>query len=684
MLIKKYGARFNKGLKIINLRDILLLSFFAFIVFAQAFGALDAELGTRWKSTRTLFSVHSSLAKMDKSLRVGLQCYAEKYALLLLLVYSELFSIQIGPVQTALRLADSKFIYNSTMTIHQSPDMIRYMAKYINNTIIMLTDSIRLFRNNELLKDLPENLRDKVLKERLVYTIYNGTKSQVFSKQRISAVSFMGVFRSGLVYLLSNYVAILPLMNSKVPPLGLFRFIFALDLEAIIGPHFSIMRNSWDGSLENHNSTLHIVRDLMVSGENTSLFRNSYIYMSVTLFLVLLCLVLMLSMSFRIRAKLSSILAQYNNLRRDEIAIQQVAAQQKLAFYDQFKLHEARLMVNYTKTAYNFVVVNSAGAIPAKKESAKNRVTPPKIQKRSVAFGSIFGHSCMMLLLIVILTYYLVMVFNNLSSYGSLFKMISLYTGAVQATTNAYNYHMAVSMHLMFGDFVPISRMPASKYVAAKIGDSKPLHELISYLIDNRNLFSTLFNQQKDRQIESLVFSDSCNYLNKSRVFFKEEQSLCLSTTYASKGLLSFFYKLLDYYADIQAKLKQDTTFIPLTENTWASFPLRTYCYEHERYTMSVLSNVFYESLIETIMSAGDATIQASFDQLYFNLIYLNRLVPALMFYAFVVIYLLTMITSIRKDMQVCSETLFNMLPEIIVQNKLILRIFDETYSLKY
>ena len=107
MMIKKYGLGFNKGLKIINLRDILLLSFYLVAVVFWAFQSLDLEHYALWKTSKILFSVYSKISRMDIEFRGGMNAYVERCLLANTLLFTEAWGDSLDTADIQYRTAIS-------------------------------------------------------------------------------------------------------------------------------------------------------------------------------------------------------------------------------------------------------------------------------------------------------------------------------------------------------------------------------------------------------------------------------------------------------------------------------------------------------------------------------------------------------------------------------------------------
>ena len=145
MLIKKYGARFNKGLKIINLRDILLLSFYLVAVVYAAFQTLDSEYLGLWNTTATLFDVYSDISTVDLQFRGGLQLYIERILLSNTLLYSEVWADRLTPAQQAYRLNLSIYTYDRILTVYLLliySCFARIVSRHKNSTFLKPSMSI--------------------------------------------------------------------------------------------------------------------------------------------------------------------------------------------------------------------------------------------------------------------------------------------------------------------------------------------------------------------------------------------------------------------------------------------------------------------------------------------------------------------------------------------------------------
>ena len=688
MLIKKYGARFNKGLKIINLRDILLLSFYLVAVVFTAFQLLDSEFYQLWKITRTLFSVYSSLSRMDLQLRGGLQVYTDRFVLANTLMYSETYSDILTPAQQAQRLLESQKAYDCTILLLNSSKVFTFLIQDVGTKKTDLGKAITNFQMNELLVDLPDKLREIVLKTRLLNRIYIGSSRQTRAEIFISGITFLGVFKVTLETFEKNLLTLQPTLALKRPPYNALLSDLKINFAEPSDTRFGTLRNTWRESLDFHNSTLITLKNLVIQEQPQETSKMLLIYNLIFLFLYLVFIGGAIYLSREIKWWLFDLLSQYKNLRKEEVGMHKLILSHRLWFFQKFRLDEPMMINNYVKVNFSSQNHDTVKILKSdKSETGKKLPHQTKRVLNKMRFNIVFKSTATMLtatfLSVSLVCYFIsVLVLNN-KSFDTAHELMLFYTGTYEKLSESYHFYLCHSMFLAFGNFIRISGILPSIYIK-DFAETTPMLKMIQHFVNQRSNLLEFFGSERGESIDTMIFTNICSELDKTKITYESDYRICTGNSYASKGLVQFMYNQREMLEEIRNLVFSNQDFVKNSESDWLIFPFSDYMYTPSKMSFRMASKIVFETVFENILPAGEVSINKELEKLENSIYYLNRLTPPILISIFALFYLFVILKTLIDDLKMCAESLFNMLPEIMVQNKIIYRKFNETYSVKY
>ena len=685
MLIKKYGARFNKGLKIINLRDILLLSFYLVAVVFTAFQLLDAEYFNLWKTSRTLFSVYGMMSRMDLHFRGAIQVFFERFMLSNSLMYSELWSDRLSPQEASFRLKESQTTYDNTVIVLGSNRIYTYLINDISLKKLDLANAITDFQMNEYLADMSEDLRDKVLKTRLKIKTFDSITNKPVSEERVSGITFLGTFKVALEIFERNLRVLQPFLTQRRPPYNAPKDVLKEEFLDFIPTRFAILRNSFSGSLDFHTETLKTIKDLMVITQPKKTSTMILIYDGLFFFLYLLFLAASYYLFNEIKLWLFDLLSQYKNLRKEEALIHKILLSHRVWFIQKYRLDEPMMINNYMKVTYSPVNHEAVQLLQANKDQASQH-NPKRVNKirHNIIFRSFITMWLMTVLSFSLAIYYMVIQFKNNGSFSTGHERIVFYTDTYQNMADAYHYYLVHIMYLSVGNYIQVSGQDPGPYVVEMQLRRPPTRSLIKYFIDQRFRLQEFFGGEEGREIDKMLFDNSCNFLDQSRSTYVADLRICNLNAYATKGYVSFLYHTRDMLQEIRDLMPEYPDFIAQSESEWLLFPINSYIYDPPKFSFRITSRIITQAVFDKILSAGEQAITRELDKLESLIRVLNRIIPPIVIVLYVIAFAVSALYNLKKDLRMCAESLFNMLPEIMVQNKTIYKKFNETYSMKY
>jgi hypothetical protein len=331
------------------------------------------------------------------------------------------------------------------------------------------------------------------------------------------------------------------------------------------------------------------------------------------------------------------------------------------------------------------ITVFSSPEQPSAKQPAKPSAAQrsnPRL-KGKVRFRIFFVMACSSIILILLMSYVFLVVTSSRGLFARVVNILRLYIDIYESFSESYNYYMAEALFFYFGNFISIQGHLTSDFVRAKQAKS-PLRRLSSLIVEKRDDLKTIFDQKKSGGIDEFLFSHACKHIDPEVSYFARKQKLCSESQFAAKGFVSFLNSLQDFILELTSASDSQVHLLPRSLNEWWLFSTRTFLYESPRYKQLILNDLMFDTFFSELLSAGESALVQAFREAQQSIVYVNRASSIVVLVVVTCSFYLALYLSITHDQRICSETLFNMLPEIIVQNKLILRIFDETYSLKY
>ena len=692
LLIKKYGLGFNKGLKIINLRDILLLSFYLVAVVFWSFETLDIEHQALWTSTNILFSIYSTLSWMDLEFRGGIQVYVERFFLTNTLLYSQVWANRLTATEQAYRLNISKYADANCKTVLLNDDIFDFLYSEVRAKKFSLGKAITDFQSNEKLAGLSGNLREIVLKSRLTVKTFDRSTPDVLSTEKVSPVTFLGIFKVSLELFQQNLESLQSDIKNKAPPYALSTDYLLDNFGNPAIDRFSTLRNSWSGSLDYHRETLATLKTLFITVQPNETSKRISIYQGIFSFLYLIFVAGGLYLASTTNEWLVDLLVQYKNLRKEEVKLHNLILTHRHSFLQKYKYDEIMMVGNYMKTSYTnldaYAISNfeSSREVRVKtKNLSRNTRTLNRANKitNDISLRSIKTMRVVVLSTIALVILYIAVFLTNRSSFIKTNDKMSFYTNAYEVVTSAYHFYLSHSMYVLFGNFIYISgRRPSTE-----IGESQnslPMISLIQFMTNERSNLQEFFGGQDGNNIDELLFENICDKISKTKEGYSTDYYVCKQNRYASKGFLSFMYHQRDMLGEIRKLVGDDKDFLNRSEREWLLFPFQEFLYDIPIISFRLTSKIVFETVYYTLLPAGERAIDRILSTLEQRIYILSRVVPIIANIVFLAFFILLVFGTLIRDLHLASETLFNMLPEIMIGNKLIIRKFNETYAIKY
>ena len=690
MLIKKYGARFNKGLKIINLRDILLLSFYLVAVSVCGFELVDREFSSLLAETGNLFSFYSHLSKIDYEFRGGLQVYIERFFVFGVGLYTEAWPEKVSPQLLSQRLVESRRAMQAFQVRLKSRDIFAYFITEIEQTEKALLSAVTAYRTSRSLARLQSKTLQEIIRRRFKIVRYDPASLQPVSEQQMSNTLYMNIFISLLDDFKTGLQLVRPFCLDRAPPFGLqVQFLkekFARPSES----RFEVIRNSFNGLLDNQNKTLFSIRQVLVSevpaaAKARLFFGQASFTAAFAIFVAAACW-----LSWRSGHRLYDLLTCYRHLRPEEIAATRSAMSDRLACFSRYRLNEAAMIAHYTDRADHRIDAAAAGSIGKRlaKDSGHAQKQPfmPRDGLRydirfrsSIIFQALTGAS------LGLLVYFFAGVQANLAEASAVEKKIAFCITVQEKITAAYNLYIIHTLYLLYGNFIKVNGLVPSEAIRLiRLAPLTPTRDLFQFLVNQRNNLVELFGVTNGMTIDSFIFEDACLHLSPDKPNFATRKPICQEDLFASQGLLSYLDRQLSVHSKIRDTVAADKKFLEQSEREWVLSPFQAYIFSEEQTNYRIVSKTLYETFSELVIPAGVASISQQLDRLDARAMLLSRVSPPLLVLAFAAFFVVFAVRSTYQDLLICAETLSNLPPTVCLSNKAIAKKFDETFCTLY
>ena len=266
---------------------------------------------------------------------------------------------------------------------------------------------------------------------------------------------------------------------------------------------------------------------------------------------------------------------------------------------------------------------------------------------------------------------------NAFSAQG---RQIVFYTRSFEEINNSFHNYLCHSLYLAFGDFLTVS----GKRISATLGNMRepaPEERLIQLLIDQKRHLRTFFGQERGAAIDDLLFKDICRYLSATDPDYNFSMLLCTSNPHASKGYLEFLQYQKEVHHKVRSVVNGNQNFLAKSKTDWLGFAFDEFTYQPDMLSFKRTVRVVYKTVYQQVLRTGEESIMMKLESLKEQIFYLNRFLPAIILPLYIFGFLWIVLKKIRQDSYMCAESLSNIVPDVIAQNKIVSKKFKEVYA---
>lgn len=640
------------------------------------------------ETTKSLFITTSLLAKADNQYRTGLQFYNERFLFLNSLLYPQLWVDRLTESQVAYRLNMSEYARIAGVATMSSEFFFGYLTKEASAKATQVNTAINNFANNQELMKLDLDTRNLLLSSRLQLKTYRDFSSTVVSQSSLGIVTYLRVFLLRLRIFAATFVTLQPYMDGKKPPFSFPAGLLKTAVRDTVPGRLATIQGGFDGVITFLQGLLTQCQKL-VAITHPEKFQVKYkIVVPIGIIALILGIAIIIYVGYLIKRRLWQILTAARFVKGEEVSFMSFVAEKKLNHYKRSKLNEMTLvevseMFSHRKTStkklggvhIQNINVKKTSSLGIHKKKARTDVKAD-FMLRSMKAG------IMLTILGAVVFGFLYIGFSSVyERVNTAISSLTFYFGVLSRINKASNYYLYHSVFIIYGNFVLIDGQLASDLMKTYRTGVDPIEELISYSNTNRVRFSEYLGKTGGEAITKALYGDLCSLLAKSRPTYKEDLLLCQNNLFAKSGFLAFLNGERKTLEDIRLTGLSNADFLERTKTDFLVFPFQEFLFAPDMLKFRFVHKIMFETSVTQFLTLGEAFILDSFTQLNDLITYVMKMLFSILLFGFLITYVIVSIWVLKKDLEICAEPLTDFLPEVVYQNKMVLKLFKETFA---
>ena len=681
LLLKRFGSKFGSPVsQYYRIHSITSIIYVFFVLLASS-TAINSNLIGFWKTFSTLFSVYADYSDQDIQYRFSIDMYMDRFYLMNNLLYTEAIVRNLNAGNITIRLATANMMVDSIQTQLGTDDIYLYIVDEMTTQRENLDNSIKRLMTNENFKDVPSDLLDRLLKYRFEMNNYYGITSTTITSAEVSDNTFVSNLNVALGIFEANLRVLRPFLQNKRPPYNVPSGVLSDEYITPIPARFSALRNSLSGILDFHNETLHEIKRIGMIEEPVKRKSRTLYYFLALIILVSAFISASLYLARLVNRHLFDLFSQYRNLRKEEVVINNSILRFRVRFIRRYNLDEKTMVRSYMKTNLGSDQMDVALKLQTKTESGKGNLASRAVRFQfnfnfSTAKITVF-FSCLSLALVC---YLLLMNINQMNSFDRTQKMMIFYSESFDKIIGASNHYLYHLVFLIFGNYIRINEERPNELFARTITSDQKLSDLKSYLISQRTNFLDFFGNDRGKELDDFLFKSVCGEIRKTRPRYEEDLRVCLKNQHARLGMIAYLEDMSNRLRNMRSMLRNDTDFLNFSRSRYDLYPYQDYMYRDEELNFRMTNKIVFETVFSILLPVGRSVMDADLSSLYSRIVNNNWIIFVSMVIVYVSIYLYILLSKMKYETLVCAETLRNIVPEVISQNKLIYKALSETY----
>ena len=591
------------------------------------------------------------------------------------MLYSEAWAPLLSPSEISYRLNLSVYTHNCAMSVLGTPKLIEFLVSEVNGKKNAYSSSLKTYASNEYFADAPQELKDLILNSRLHVYSYKGVSNEIESGQTLSGFTYLKNFRARLEILQIRLANLQPYMEFKSPPFNIPPKTLSDNFVDSVPARFEALKNALNGTLGFHRKWLSRIETIALDVK-TQQYRSSKLALYLTFFaLFLIFLAGSFWNSLDTNSRLFRIISTFSYLKPEEIVIQKLVLEKRLETLRNSKYDELTMIDQFylsPQLVLTDQIVKNSLKKSTNQTKSTNGLSSIKV-KKNFTFRSFKVTILLTILSTLIIVYFWVILQTQSSILNSVIEMMSFYMETYNKFRDASDYYMYHSILTIFGNFIPIEGELAQD-VILRIKDQGHITNLVNFVNQRKSTFATFFGQEKGENIENALYKNLCSHLDNNKITYPQDSFVCSQNFFASQGFVAFMNNEKDVLYNNRLMIFDHPTFLESTKTNWLVFPFLERLFLTSSLNFRISHKLVYETMMGMLLSAGQDKILSELERVRsLNTKYFQA--PSyIMITVYAVILLAVSLHSINRDLAVCAEIFYNMLPSVIYQNKLVYR----------
>lgn len=686
-MIRITGMRFKRIRKVgftVMLLAVMMAMLALFIVFYQL---MIYNVNLYIRSNQSLFHVGELFAHVDYSLRDTCATAIEQHQIL-----SVLFLNEIWPSVAAASpwlLTEQRRLNSNLVKALQSSAYMDYLSKSNQRRLSKMEKTTIELYTESALEDVETKFARQV--QTLNVKIGDPTREAMRGSHEslrhltipadISFISINRDTRARYAAVIDTMKKIVPVMNDKEPPFSLPAGLDANGLRLAAADLLEVVV-FYMGDVRQLMLKMMEYFEYKAVDDEPAEYNELFFNLAVAFAVVFLCFSAGLCLlAFYFNRRLLALMIQYQNLRPEEIQLHKEFTTKKLVTFQNHKLDEARMIEQYTMIETKWSIYKKEEYIAKHKDAilvGGNRSKRTKRLSRDFYFRTFKLILACMGLQIALMGSYLGSTKYIISRLDQNVVQLKFYFDFYFGSSAVSDHYMYHNMLANLGNYAKVDGKNVSEMILnMTLENNDPIVKMNTYLGNMRAQFDLLLGEEASKIAHKLLFNDTCSFIDKNRQTYDIDFRLCNEYLGVNRGFMRFISLQRDIMTLLQASLRNIGT--PAT--SFPYFLSQSPVFEEGYLKFSMLHSVVFETAVSTMISLQEAYI--SVDLLRIKSLNTNILQAT--FISLLAVFALSAffstVAALTEDLAIACESMKNMWPEVIFQNKLILKVFKESFE---
>ena len=685
ILVKNLGQRMNMVPNISLVKYIFLLFVYLIICTIACTEIINQMFINFLTDNNNNFKSYSNIARLDTSFKSGIEVFSENYNLLNVLLYPSLYDSSMNSTEKQRRIDEANFALDSLKLIIGSNDVVGFVKTKIKDTSAELSIAIQKILGSLEVKDLDKKLQGLILSTRIEFIQYIDWEKSTLIQTRVSMVQLANFLRAQLDRLSLRFEYWRSVISNGNLPYTISQTDLDYNFRFDQPQQLSAIRVCYENYDDMNKELLDDMEKILTDTRIKTFYTNSSIYIAVLLVFFLFFQIFAVWFGISANSYIFKVSSQYENLRPEELELSRRVCSSRTSFIAVYKLNELELIEKYKRTTqYGFVELKE-GEILIQKTAENQSIKKLKRAKRfkgNFLFDSVKLVWLIAFICLVIVGILIIVLNLEINVISTVTELISFYSNSYQKFNRVRTQSESHFTYLIFGNSFKLSQTLLSESISVQKGESR-IQELLGYLISKRSSLIDYFGATDGLKLDKFIFEDVC-FAVQTDFSSSIRRDICNQMLAAKKGMVSFMNAESDLLREMRDLFSTKPSFEISSITKSDEYPFMMYFFSPEVLRLKFINRYIYqETGLKILMDSGDRRIYQEIDQVNRLVGYINRIGNYVVMSIFALISVYFVTKRYVYDMQIGSETIRIMLPEVIIYNKLIQQVFKDVFPAK-